>query len=194
MCCKKIYLTGITLFLITITIVVKINKLKNIKYKAPEILFDKKILTVYYSNMRNTKKIAQNLHSIVGGDIKEIELIEKYPNNIFKMSNVVRKQIKDNYFPNIDNIDISEYDIIFIGSPVWNFSISLPMKSFLKNNDFKNKTLIPFFTCSGGASKNKVIREISELTDTKNVKKPLIMFEDGIIFTNEQIINWLNNL
>ena len=189
-----LYLTGITLFLITITIVVKINKLKNIKYKAPEILFDKKILTVYYSNMRNTKKIAQNLHSIVGGDIKEIELIEKYPNNIFKMSNVVRKQIKDNCFPNIDNIDISEYDIIFIGSPVWNFSISLPMKSFLKNNDFKNKTLIPFFTCSGGASKNKVIREISELTDTKNVKKPLIMFEDGIIFTNEQIINWLNNL
>jgi flavodoxin len=180
--------------ILTITIVVKINKLKNIKYKAPEILFDKKILTVYYSNMRNTKKIAQNLHSIVGGDIKEIELIEKYPNNIFKMSNVVRKQIKDNYFPNIDNIDISEYDIIFIGSPVWNFSISLPMKSFLKNNDFKNKTLIPFFTCSGGASKNKVIREISELTDTKNVKKPLIMFEDGIIFTNEQIINWLNNL
>ena len=110
------------------------------------------------------------------------------------MSNVVRKQIKDNYFPNIDNIDISEYDIIFIGSPVWNFSISLPMKSFLKNNDFKNKTLIPFFTCSGGASKNKVIREISKLTDAKNVKKPLIMFEDGIIFTNEQIINWLNNL
>lgn len=189
-----LYIICSIFLILTITIVVKINKLKNIKYKAPEILFDKKILTVYYSNMRNTKKIAQNLHSIVGGDIKEIELIEKYPNNIFKMSNVVRKQIKDNYFPNIDNIDISEYDIIFIGSPVWNFSISLPMKSFLKNNDFKNKTLIPFFTCSGGASKNKVIREISKLTDAKNVKKPLIMFEDGIIFTNEQIINWLNNL
>ncbi len=189
-----LYIICSIFLILTITIVVKINKLKNIKYKTPEILFDKKILTVYYSNMRNTKKIAQNLHSIVGGDIKEIELIEKYPNNIFKMSNVVRKQIKDNYFPNIDNIDISEYDIIFIGSPVWNFSISLPMKSFLKNNDFKNKTLIPFFTCSGGASKNKVIREISKLTDAKNVKKPLIMFEDGIIFTNEQIINWLNNL
>ncbi len=189
-----LYIICSIFLILTITIVVKINKLKNIKYKTPEILFDKKILTVYYSNMRNTKKIAQNLHSIVDGDIKEIELIEKYPNNIFKMSNVVRKQIKDNYFPNIDNIDISEYDIIFIGSPVWNFSISLPMKSFLKNNDFKNKTLIPFFTCSGGASKNKVIREISKLTDAKNVKKPLIMFEDGIIFTNEQIINWLNNL
>ena len=52
-----LYIICSIFLILTITIVVKINKLKNIKYKTPEILFDKKILTVYYSNMRNTKKL-----------------------------------------------------------------------------------------------------------------------------------------
>ena len=85
-------------------------------------------------------------------------------------------------------------NIIFIAGPVWNSSISLPLKSFLKNNDFKDKILIPIFTYSGGANRNKIIEEIITLTNIKNVKKPLFMFENGIFLQKEQIINWLNKL
>ena len=170
----------IILFLLTIIICIKINELRNTDYQKPQILSDKKILTVYYSNEGNTKTVAQTLNSVVGGDLKEIKLSEKYPDNIFKMSKLIRKQMKEDFLPKTENIDISDYDVIFVGSPIWNFSVSLPVKSFLKNNNFENKILIPFFTYSGGANKNKVFNSIKDLTDSKDIKKPLFMFENGI--------------
>ena len=126
--------------------------------------------------------------------IKQIQLQEKYPANIFTMTKTVRSQIKQDYLPKIDEIDISNYDVIFIGSPIWNFTISLPMKSFLKNNEFENKVLIPFFTYSGGADKNKVNNDIKNLTNAKDIRHPLFIFENGIILLKEQIINWLNGI
>ena len=68
------------------------------------------------------------------------------------------------------------------------------MKSFLKNNNFENKILIPFFTCSGGANKNKVMNELKDLTNANEIKNPLFMFENGIFLVKEQIIKWLNIL
>lgn len=184
----------IIFFALLIIAVCKLNELKNIKYNQPQLLTDKKILTVYYSNGSHTKEVAQNLHYIIGGDIKEIELTEKYPNNIFKMSKLVRKQMKEGYLPKIEDIDISNYDIVLIGSPIWNFSVSLPVKTFLKNNNFENKILIPFFTYSGGANKNNVINEIKDTANTQNLRKPLFMFENGIFLIKEQLIKWLNNI
>ena len=192
----KILLSGICILIsiLLITAIFKIIELKNVQYNKPTVLNDKKILIVYYSNNGNTKNVAEKLHSIVGGDIKEIKLIEKYPNNIFKMSKLVRKQIKDGYLPKIEDIDISNYDVIFIGSPIWNFTMSLPAKTFLNNNNFRNITLIPFFTYSGGANKNNIINEIKNTTNVKDIKNPLFMFENGIILTKQQLINWLNRI
>ena len=192
----KILIIGILVVILTLIIVTiyKINELKNIKYYPPELLMNKKILTIYYSNIGNTKNVAENIHSFVGGDIKEIEFTEKYPNNIFTMSKLVRKQTKEGYLPQINDIDILNYDIIFVGSPIWNFSVSLPVKAFLKNNNFENKIVIPFFTYSGGAGKNKIINEVKNSASAKDVKQPLFMFENGIILTKEQIIKWLNNI
>ena len=191
----KILLSIITILILsTIVIILKINELKNIKYIQPEILSNKKILIAYYSNGGNTKSVANNLQSVIGADIKEIKLIEKYPDNVFKMSKLVREQIKEGYIPETENINISDYEIIFIGSPVWNLSLSLPVKSFLKNNNFENKTLIPFFTYSGGVNRSKIINEFKDLTNSNDIKKPLFMFENGIFLVKEQIIKWLNKI
>jgi len=189
-----LFAISVILFLLILTVILKVNELKNIEYNNPDFLLGKKILIVYYSNGGHTKDAAQKLSSIVGGDIKEIQLNEQYPNNMFTMSKIVRKQMKQGYLPEINDIDILNYDIVFVGSPIWNFSISLPIKTFLKNNNFENKTLIPFFTYSGGANKNKIINEIKDLVNTNDIKKSLFMFENGIFLTKEQLIKWLNNI
>jgi len=64
----------------------------------------------------------------------------------------------------------------------------------LKNNNFENKTLIPFITYSGGANKEKLIKEINTLAKAKEIKKPLLIFENGIFYTKEQVIEWLNDI
>ena len=107
------------------------------------------------------------------------------------MSKYVRKQIKEGFLPKIKDVDISNYDIIFVGSPIWNFSMSLPVKAFLKNNNFENKTLILFFTYSGVAKKRKIIEEIEELSNVTDIKTPLYVFENGICLVKQQIIKWM---
>ena len=184
----------IILFILLSLVICKFNELKNITYNQPQLFVNKKILTVYYSNGGHTQEVAQHLHSVVGGDIKQIEVVEKYPNSIFKMSKFVRKQIKEGYLPKIEDIDISNYDIIFIGSPIWNFSVSLPVKTFLKNNNFENKTLIPFFTYSGGANKKNIVNEIKDAVGTIDLGNPLFIFENGIFLIKEQLIKWLNDM
>ena len=184
----------IILFLLTILVIYKIILLKNIVFKKQDTLSDKKILIIYYSHGGNTKRVVQNLHAIVDGDLKEVNIIEKYPNNIFKMSKLVRKQMKESFLPEIEEVDISGYDVIFVGCPIWGFSMSLPMTSFLKNNNFENKTIIPFFTCSGGVIKRKVINELESSTNSKEILPPLFMFENGFFLVKEQIARWLNKI
>ena len=191
---KIIYIAMFILLVLTIALILKIHNLKNVEYHQPSILTNKKILTVYFSNSGNTEKVAKIINSVVGGDIKQIQLKEKYPNNVFQMSKIVKKQIKEGYLPKTDEIDISNYDVIFAGSPIWNFSASLPFKSFLKSNSFENKILIPFFTYSGGASKKELIKEAEDLTNKKDIIKPLLLFQNGIFLAKEQIIDWLNKI
>jgi len=62
-------------------------------------------LIVYYSNGGNTRNVAENLRSITGGELKEIRLFKSYPNNIFEMSKLVRKQMKEGNLPEIENPD-----------------------------------------------------------------------------------------
>lgn len=192
---KKIFLFIFAILLILFAkAIYNINKLRNVEYSQPEFLSGKKILTVYYSKGGNTKNAANNIHYFVGGDMAEIKSKEIYSDNFIEISKTVRKQAKQGYMPEIENIDISKYDIIFIGSPIWNFSTSLPVKSFLKNNNFKNKTLIPFYTCDAYANKNRLKKEVKDLTNIEDVKNILLLKEVISILKKEQIINWLNKL
>ncbi|MBO4738607.1 MAG: hypothetical protein J5606_03495 [Bacteroidales bacterium] len=45
-------------------------------YTRPQFLEKKKVVVVYYSNSGHTQKIAENIHQVVGGDIKQIELVK----------------------------------------------------------------------------------------------------------------------
>ena len=188
-------LTGICviILILTIAIIFNINGLKNIEYQHPEFLSGKRILTVYFSNSGNTEKIAENIRSIVGGDIAQIKLQQEYPNNIFKMSKTVRLQINQGVLPEIADVDISNYDIVFVGSPVWAFSVSLPVKSFLKNSNFENKTIVPFFTCGAYASKSRLIREIRALASANDVKNPFVINAFSFL-AKERVVKWLNEV
>lgn len=172
----------------------KINELKNIEYQKPEFLSDKKIITIYFSNSKNTEQIANNIYSAVGGDIELIQPKEKYPKDIIEISKTVNKQMKQGYLPDIKDIDISNYDVVFVGSPVWNLSVSLPVKSFLKNHNFENKTVVPFFTYGTYANKNKLTKEIKDLANTKNIKETFLINGNFLFLAKERTVNWLNKL
>jgi len=112
-----------------------------------------KILIVYFSESpnQNTHTVAMWIHEAVGGDIQRINMIEPYVGSYGEILNRGREEFQSNIRPAIRPFekDIADYDIIFIGSPIWFNTYAPPLATFLDGNDFKGKTVVPFCTHGG---------------------------------------------
>ena len=130
----------------------------------------KRILTAFYSHSGITKKAAEQIHAIVGGDIYEIKEQNPYPRNYNAVTEQAKQEIAKGYQPALKgNLpDISDYDVIFAGSPNWWSTIAPPLSTFLSSADFTGKTIIPFITHgSGGLS--RTVTDIKKLVPGANV-------------------------
>ncbi len=110
-----------------------------------------KILTVYFSRSGNTKKVANLIHETVGGDITEIKTKRTYSSSyagaILQGGLEKFKNARPEILPLEKNP--KDYDILFIGTPVWWFTVAPAMKSFLETYDLSGKKVFLFLTNGG---------------------------------------------
>ncbi len=104
-------------------------------------------LIVYYSLSGHTKDIAERIQKMTGGELYEIKTAEKinrYP--WFYLT--LKKQLNDKKYPALSgNLpDFAKYNTIFVGGPVWWYTVSTPMRAFLEQVDFADKKVVPFTT------------------------------------------------
>lgn len=107
-----------------------------------------KTLIVYYSYSGTTKRAAEHLHKLTNGTLYELELTDPYTGSSNDVSDRVFAERDDNRMPELSGTlpDISEYDRILIGTPVWNSSMANPISSYLEQIDFDGKTVSLFWT------------------------------------------------
>lgn len=104
-----------------------------------------KTLVVYYTLSWMTKKVAEKLANMTGWDLKEIQLekpitaLQAYAKWFFMRNSENPPKLKD-------DVDISWYDTIYIWTPVWWYTTTPAIRSFLKDKDFSWKKVIPFCT------------------------------------------------
>ena len=164
---------------------------KNASYNN---VLSKKTLIVYYSYSKHTEYVAKMITQYLNCDIEKIKS-EEYENiNSIKLNNLVNEQMQKDYLPKINKIDISNYDVIFIGSPVWKDDISLPVKSFLINNNFNDKIIIPFYTFGGFVNKSKLDNQIKIFSRTDNVQMSFLTIYHKLAFMEYRLVKWLNKL
>lgn len=164
---------------------------RNVSY---DNLSNKKTLIVYYSHSSHTEGVAKMIKQHLNCDIEKIKS-EEYENiNVIELTNLVTAQIQKNHIPKTNKIDISNYDVIFVGSPVWKGNISLPVKSFLINNNFNKKTVIPFYTFGGFVDKSKLDNQIKEFSRSNNVKTSFLTVYYKFAFIEYRLVHWLNKL
>ncbi len=117
---------------------------------------DGKVLIVYYSQSKtkNTRTVAQWIHNQVGGDLVEIEMVNPYSDSYSSTLKEAKKDIDAKNLPEIKPFpqNAADYDIIFIGSPIWYGTFAPPVGTFLSQADLKGKTVIPFCTHGGGGA------------------------------------------
>ena len=118
-------------------------------------------LLIYYSLSGNGELVAETLKER-GFDLRRIELKKKPPKAFFFQilaggfgAGIGRKEPLKDY-----DSDISGYDTIVIGSPVWNGRLSCPINTVLAQTDLSGKTLT-FVLYSGGGEAKKAERQIA---------------------------------
>ncbi|MDR2490129.1 MAG: NAD(P)H-dependent oxidoreductase [Spirochaetaceae bacterium] len=111
-----------------------------------------KTAVIYFSATGSTEQVATEVQKALKAEIFKIEVEKPYPTDDKQLRDAVAAEQKDKKWPAIKKsaFDVSKYDILVIGSPVWNSSVSSPVVSFLNATDLGGKKVYLFGTCSGG--------------------------------------------
>lgn len=113
-----------------------------------------KVAVVYFSATGTTKKVAEYIKDEVNADIFEIVPKEEYTSDDLnwndKNSRSTKEQNDKDSRPEIkNNIDVSDYDVIFIGYPIWWGDTPRIIQTFMDDHKLEGKTMIPFCTSGG---------------------------------------------
>lgn len=123
-------------------------------------------LVAYFSASGRTKKAAGKLAAELGADIFEIApevaytkadlnwLNKKSRSSVEMADKTIRPKL------NGETIDISKYDEIYIGFPIWWYVAPTIINTFLESNDFSGKT-IKLFATSGGSKFGNTVAELA---------------------------------
>ena len=115
---------------------------------------NKKVAVVYFSATGTTKTVAEYIKDVANADIFEIIPKQKYTSDDLNWNNSNSRSTKEqndkNARPEIaNNIDVSAYDVIFIGYPIWWGDTPRIIQTFMESHELNGKTMIPFCTSGG---------------------------------------------
>lgn len=110
-------------------------------------------LVVYFSETGNTQKLAKEISDQVGGDFKRIETVVPYPSGS-ELFDYTEAEHDNDERPELKDLDINieDYDTIFVGYPIWWYTLPMPLYTFFDEYDFSGKTIIPFNTHNGSGN------------------------------------------
>ena len=112
----------------------------------------KKMLIVYYSwSNGNTKRIAEMLHKVTGGDLLRIDTAVPYTGGYDAVVNQGQEEVERGYEPELKpiEVDLAAYDVIAVGTPTWWYTMAPAIRTFLHSQDWTGKTVVPFMTNGG---------------------------------------------
>ena len=156
-----------------------------------------KVLVVYFSHGGNTQKLAKEISDQVGGDFRRIEPVNAYPGGN-ELYDYTEQEQADDARPEIQdlNIDMSKYDIVFIGYPIWWYTYPQVILTFFDNYDLTGKTIVPFVT-HGGSGMSGTEDDMREYLSDKDVTvlDGLAVSRNDIEEDQSQTVtNWLEEL
>lgn len=107
--------------------------------------------SVGYIEKGNTHIIADMIAEQAGADTFEISTVAPYPDDYDECTKVAKQEQEENARPELTASveNMADYDVIFLGYPIWWSDMPMAVYSFLESYDFSGKTIIPFCTHEG---------------------------------------------
>lgn len=111
-----------------------------------------KYLVMYYSQTGATRQVARLFAQQLGADTLALEVEQPYDGTYQQTIERCQKEMASSEVPALKplNIDFAQYDIIFLGYPIWFGTYAQPIASLVKQTDFAGKKIVPFCTFGSG--------------------------------------------
>lgn len=167
-------------------------------FPNPPLSGETNTLVVYFSwsSDENTKTMAEYISEASSGELFRIYPEVAYTTNYNEVIQVAQEERNQNARPvlaeDIDEEIFSNYDVVFLGYPIWWYDAPMIIYTFLESHDFRGKTIIPFAT-SGGSSINEEskFKEITNATVLDGFCIPHFSKGDS---TKSRVIEWVEDL
>jgi flavodoxin len=173
----------------------------------------KKILVVYFSSanttgadvvsaatpevdgLGSTGYLAQLIHDEVGGDLRKITPETDYPTDYNGTLDASKDERDNDERPGFTlDVNPEDYDVIFVGYPIWWYTLPMVMYTFFDNYDLSGKTIIPFNT-HGGSRDGGTYDEIAEFEPDATVLDGLAVSGTKVgSGTASDVKEWLEGL
>lgn len=148
-----------------------------------------KTLVVYYSQTGRTEALAQHICRVVDGDLFKLVPTEAFPADMYATSDVAKEQYAHHQLPALKKMpNLSHYDRILVGSPVWSDRLATPIATFFKNADINGGQTVAVFYTSVGQT-DGLEDDVKGSVQNGQLKTGLITGTDSV--TDDQIKDWL---
>ena len=154
-----------------------------------------KMLIVYFSWSGNTRRLAQTIKDETGADILEVVPETAYPADYNQTVAIAKKEVDAKFLRPIKNAKakLADYDVIFVGSPNWWGTISSPIRTFLTQNDFAGKKIVPFMTHEGSRM-GRAESDIKKICANSTLLEALPVRGGSVGGAKKTVQNWLAKL
>lgn len=125
-----------------------------------------KQLVAYFSGTGTTQGVAEEIQRLTGADIYRIQPSDPYSSNPYDDSDRIQNEAYNNLRPGVADLpaNLDDYDVIFVGSPIWWHYPAMVVCTFLESYDLSGKTVIPFFTYASTTYFQQAVNKILEVT------------------------------
>ena len=189
---KKLFIFFVSMLFITAC-----NAKPNTQEVKQPTAKNQKVLVAYFSATGTTKRVAENLAAAVNADIYEIKPLTPYTSadlNWHDSNSRSSVEMKDkNARPEIaeDNFSVKDYDIIYLGFPIWWGTAPRIVNTFLEKQDFSNKKIILFAT-SGSSGIGNTDKDLKpSVSNSATIVKGKTLNGNPSV---EELNNWVKTL
>lgn len=139
------------------------------------------------------------LQKEAGGDLLKIDTKTPYAGSYDEVVEQGQEEVKRGYEPEIKSVDknIADYDVIAVGTPTWWYTMAPAVRTFLHEQDFSGKTVIPFMT--NGGWPGHVIKDMKDMCEGAQFACDLqVQFDStggsDLETTQEEIDKWIEKV
>ena len=140
----------------------------------------------------NTEIVAEMIRDITGGDLFKVETIKEYPYGYKECCEVAKQELKSNARPELKKYldDISNYEVIYICSPIWWNYIPNAMLSQLERLDFRGK-IVKYVITHEGSGIGACNKNIETFCKGADIRQGLAIRGSNVKDARKTLENWI---